>query len=158
MPIDRRGFLKTGAMSAFLALQVSRYNLTFGQGGVAADSAYDFPIPYEAQTNAVFNFRRETFEPYVGGIFRVRGTRRVPVELTLVEVRDTSWMPDASVRGRSRACNSFDLLFHSNAPLFTLTPIYRLEHAALGRFELFLTRTRDDRWPLVYAAVINHVV
>lgn len=158
MAMNRRGFLKTGAMFAFFAATLGRYSLALAQGGGAYAPAYDYPIPYDAQTDTVYNFRRETFEPYVGGVFRARGTRRGSVSLTLVEVRDTSWRPDESVRGVSRPCDSFHLLFQANAPLSTLTPTQRLEHAALGSFNLFLTRTKDDRWPLVYVAVVNHVV
>lgn len=158
MKSNRRGFIKAGVISAFFSLVITRYNFAHGQSTMLSDPSSDFPIPYEAQLNAVYSFRRETFEPYVGGIFGVRGTRRGRVNLTLLEVKDTSWRPDADMRGVSRPCDSFELLFQASAPLTELTSTHRLEHAALGSFNLFLTRTKGEGGQLLYVAVINHVI
>jgi hypothetical protein len=55
-----------------------------------------------------------------------------------------------------RRTDCFSLLFRSTAPLSQLSSIHTLEHAALGKFDLFLTES-VGRGEYFYEAVINHV-
>jgi len=162
MPVTRRKFLKSGATAVFAAGLVFRTGaVAFGQDGKRPDTANGFKIPYEAQQNPVFYYTRATFEPYIGGVFQTRGHGGGTVELTLVAVHD--WNPKATVKTRrgvaaeSLRTDCFSLLFRASGPLPDLTTIYRLEHGALGSFDLFMTASKGPHGELFYEAVINHL-
>jgi hypothetical protein len=147
-------------MTALMAgLLIKPGAFAFGQNLRRTDPAFDFQIPYEAQKDAVFYYTRTTFEPYVGGIFSTRGIGGKTVNLTLLSVRDCT--PDAKslkVTKKSRPSNCFALNFRSPVPLSDLTTIYRLDHGALGQFNLFMTRRGATRGGIIYEAVINHII
>ena len=73
MPVTRRSFLRSGATAALTtAVALKAAPMAFAQIGAKPDPTRDVPIPYEARQSPLVSFKRETFEPYVGGIFRVR--------------------------------------------------------------------------------------
>jgi len=158
MSLTRRVFLKSGAVSVLAAgFLIQPVRSAFAQSLTPANPAQDFQVPYEAKLAAVFSYTRATFEPYVGGIFQTRGVAGKTVELTLVSVRDCT--PDAKsqkVTKKSRPSDCFTLNFRASGPLSDLSSIYRLEHAALGQFDLFLTRRGEPDKEIFYEAVINH--
>src|SRR5437764_13593986 len=145
MSVTRRKFLRSGAITVLSAGLVFRPGaIAFGQDVKRPDAARGlYPIPQQAQRDPVFAYTRATFEPYVGGIFSTRGVGGGTVELTLVAVRDrnpkSTTKTKRGVVAESRNMDCFSLLFRSPARLSDLTTIYRLEHAALGTFDLFLT-------------------
>jgi hypothetical protein len=49
------------------------------------------------------------------------------------------------------------LLFVSEERLPQFTTIYKIEHAALGQFDLFLTAGTGKQGELYYQAVFNHL-
>ena len=151
MSVSRRSFIRSAAVCALATGALLRTPLAaFGQTG--------FAIPYEATTSPVFNFTRATFDPYLNGTFTAAGLRSRTVELQLVAIRDYASPSDARLITRAqRRTDCFSLLFRSAAPLSQLSSMHRLEHAALGQFDLFLTESvgRDGYF---YEAVINHVV
>jgi hypothetical protein len=51
----------------------------------------------------------------------------------------------------------FTLNFRADGPLSEITTIHRLDHAALGRLDLFLTHRVDERGQHFYEAVFNHL-
>jgi Domain of unknown function (DUF6916) len=156
MSVSRRRFIRSAAVCALATGALLRTPLAaFGQ---AADAALDFPIPYEATTSPVFHYTQATFEPYLNGIFVAAGARSRTVELQLVAIRGYA-PPSAALlttRVHHRRTDCFSLLFRSAAPLSELSSIHKLEHAALGEFDLFLTES-VGRGGYFYEAVINHV-
>ncbi|PYS81022.1 MAG: hypothetical protein DMF67_18325 [Acidobacteria bacterium] len=162
MSFTRRRFLRSGAITILSAGLVFRPGvLAFGQDAKRPDSARGLhPIPLQAQQESVFNYTRATFEPYIGGVFTTRGVGGGTVELTLVAVRDWNPKPKSKLRVAeavtSRA-DCFSLVFRASDNLPELTTIYRLEHGALGAFDLFMTRSEDPQGQIFYEAVINHV-
>lgn len=162
MSVTRRKFLRSGALTVLAAGLVFRTGTpALGQGRKHPDSAHGFRIPFEAQQDPVFFFTRATFEPYLGGVFTTRGLGGGTVELTLVAVRDRN--PKATVKtargvaSASRRTDCFSLLFRASGVLPELSTIYRLEHGALGTFDLFMTASRGPKGELFYEAVINHL-
>ena len=154
MSVSRRSFIRSAAVCALAAGALLRTPLAaFGQ---AAGAAQDFPIPYEAATSPVFHYTLATFEPYLKGIFLAAGGRTRTVELQLVAIRGYAPPSGALLTKAYRRTDCFSLLFRSAAPLSQLSSIHRLEHAALGEFDIFLTESveRDEYF---YEAVINHV-
>jgi hypothetical protein len=160
MPVTRRSFLRSGATAALTAAMVLKAApAAFAQIGAKPDHSRDFPTPAEAQQSPLLTFKRETFQPYVGGKFLVSAGRST-VEMTLKEVRDLT--PSAAINRAMKASSqtdAFALVFSSSGKLTDLTTIYNVEHAGLGKFSLFLT-LRDgasDARVYVYEAVFNHV-
>ncbi|HYG78905.1 MAG TPA: hypothetical protein VD861_00875 [Pyrinomonadaceae bacterium] len=161
MSVTRRSFLRSGATAALTtAVALKAAPMAFAQIGAKPDPTRDVPIPYEARQSPLVSFKRETFEPYVGGIFRVRAGAHA-VDMTLTKVRGC----EISARGRrlskkeAKKTECFALVFKSDEALTDLTSIYDIEHAALGKFALFLTR-RDGptRGTHFYEAVFNHAL
>ncbi len=154
MSVSRRSFIRSAAVCALATGALFRAPLAaFGQAG----AGQYFAIPYEATTSPVFNYTRETFEPYLQGIFVAAGARSRTVELQLVEIRDYTSPSGARLTTEARRrADCFSLLFYSAAPLSQSSSIHRLEHAALGGFDLFLKES-VGRGGYFYEAVINHV-
>ena len=152
MPVSRRSFLKSGATAALTAgIALQAAPLVFGQSGTT-------PVPFEAEQSPLFYFKRETFQPYVGGTFRVSAGGST-VEMTLKEVRDlTPSRKSLRVMQAEQETDCFALVFNSASKLTDLTTIYDVEHGALGKFSLFLTRRADASTTRVqvYEAVFNH--
>ena len=157
MSVSRRRFIRWAAVCALATGALLRTPLAaFGQA-VGGGAAQDFPIPYEAATSPVFHYTQATFEPYLNGIFLAAGGRSRTVELQLVEIRGYAPPSGALFIARAhRQTDCFSLLFRSAAPLSQLSSIHTLEHAALGKFDLFLTES-VGRGEYLYEAVINHV-
>jgi hypothetical protein len=159
MPVTRRSFLRSGATAALTAaVALKAAPMTFGQISSKPDTTRDFETPYEAKKSPLFTFKRETFQPYVGGTFRVRAGAH-SVDMTLTKVRDHV----LSARGKgltkkARPSDSFTLVFTSSEKLTDLTSIYDVEHAALGTFALFLTRRDGPGGTYFYEAVFNHAL
>lgn len=144
-------------MTAAIALKAAP--AAFAQISSKPDTTRDFAVPYEAQKDPIFFFKRETFQPYVGGTFNVRAGAH-SLEMTLSKVRGC----EVSAKGRaltkkSRESDCFALVFTANDKLTDLTSIYDVEHSALGKFALFLTR-RDgpSKGTYFYEAVFNHAL
>jgi len=159
-PQSRRSFLRSGTLAALAAgCALATPQLTFAQERKRPTPATDFDLPIEASQNAVFYYTQATFEPYVGGIFRGRGAGRT-VNLELVSVRGQLPPKNAPrmMRKAGPATRSFTLTFHADGTLSEVTTIHRLEHAALGRFDIFLTRRgEDDAGRIIYEAVFTHL-
>lgn len=157
MPITRRNFIRSGAVTALSAgLVLSAGALVFGQDKAKSNPALDFQIPFEAQQAPTFHFTRATFEPYVNGIFRARAGNNA-VNMTLLRVRDcTPSRKGLLLTKKSRLSDCFALEFRATGKLTDLTTIYDIEHGALGTFALFMTRRDGPHGTYFYEAVFNH--
>ena len=156
MPVTRRSFLRSGATAILATAAVLQAApAAFSQIGAKHDPKRDFETPFEAQQRPTFLFTRETFQPYVGGTFRVSAGAN-GYDMTLIKVRGN----EISERGKgltkkARQSDSFVLVFNSNGELTDLTTIYDVEHAALGKFVVFLTRRDNPDGGYFYEAVFN---
>lgn len=171
--------MRTGALAAISAgFALSSVRPVFGQDSKKSTPSRDFEIPHEARLDPVFSYTMATFEPYVGGIFTTRGKGGQKVSLTLVKVKDVR--PGAQTRTpagtsraqaarpvqphksaltpKSRPTEAFALTFRASGPLSDLSTIHQLEHAALGKFLLFLVHSEDEEGRHFYEAVINRPV
>ena len=167
----RRTFLRTSALAAAsAAIALSPARLAFGQDTKKQNPSQDHEIPYEAKLDPVFSYRKETFDPYVGGAFAARGADGKRVTLTLVSVNEERRSSSSRAAGKSggtektpltakaRPTESFTLIFRASGPLSELSTIHQLDHAALGKFSLFLVHATDAKGQETYEAVINHAV
>ncbi|MDX6696147.1 MAG: hypothetical protein QOF02_3750 [Blastocatellia bacterium] len=150
MTVSRRNFLRKSSMIALAAtLPLSLSTLGSGQqqGGPPPG------VPPAAQRNPLYNFTRSTFASYVNSVFIVNS---VPLaEIVLVEVKETPLVVDR-MANRTPVGECFTLVFRGPAQTRFKQNTYRLEHASLGQFELFLGPTdRPDNEHQYYTAVIN---
>lgn len=158
MSVSRRRFLKTCALSALGAGgAVGLGPAAFGQDSARPNPALDFAVPFEAQQSPAFYYTRQTFEPYVGGVFR-GWAGRTAVDLVLLSVTDYAPATTTKITTtRPPRIDTFSLTFQANRSLSTLTDMHKLEHAALGRFVLNMKRSVDERGRIFYEAVISHL-
>ena len=148
MLMPRRKFLASSLFfGASAALMLGNARTVF------ANESDDIPI--SAQRDPVFMFTAATFEPYIGGYFQTHNARGQVVALKLLKVETF----EATNRITSKAVktSSFSLLFISEERLPKFTSIYKIEHGALGQFDLFLTPSTGKNGELFYEAVFNHV-
>lgn len=158
MTVSRRTFLRSGAMTVFLTgLALDSVPRVFAQQSRKHNPSRDFQVSYEAKKEPAYYFKRETFQPYLNGVFTLRAGAN-SIEATLVSVRDCTPNPKSKVTGKSRPSDSFALVFRSEGKLTDLTSIYDVEHAALGKFPLFLTRRDGPHGTYFYEAVFNHAL
>lgn len=156
MTVTRRSFLRSGAMSVLLTgLALDTIPLAFAQNLRKSDPTQDFQVSVEAKREPTFYFKRETFQPYVGGVFTLSAGAN-SVEATLASVRDCKPSPKSQLTKKSRPTDCFALVFRAEGKLTDLTSIYDVEHGALGKFALFLTRRDDPSGTYFYEAVFNH--
>jgi hypothetical protein len=170
MSIARRNFLRSAIMSTISAgLAFSSAQLVFGQqarrgeirparkgGPVDADS--DFPIPMEAQQDALFYFRPRTFSPYVGDIFQAPDALGKMIELKLTRVSEYKMNAATRISTRkSRQTECFSLTFSAAERLPSFSSIHQISHPALGEFDLFLTSHETENGTFLYEAVFNHI-
>ncbi len=109
------------------------------------------PLPDEVLRDPVLSFRKETFEPYVGGYFEAPGARGKMIALKLVKVE--AYEP----KTRIIASDAFRLLFKAESELPIFSSIHPIRHGALGEFSLFLTLQDGPDGEIYYEAVINHL-
>ena len=159
MTVTRRSFLRSGAVTVLLTgLALDSVPLAFAQQSRKSDPTQDFQVSFETMQESVFNFKRQTFEPYLNGIFKLSAGAK-SVEATLVSIRDCKQNPAKSkVTPKARQTDCFSLVFQANGKLTDLTTIYDVEHGALGKFALFLTRRDGPSDTYFYEAVFNRAL
>lgn len=156
MNLTRRNFLRAGTITALLAgLNLSPASLVFGQTKSRGEGG--FAIPYEAKTDPVFYFTRETFAPYLNSTFRMTtGAKGVAFDVTLVSVFD--FQAQARTRKtKTHGGECFSLTFRAGARDTVSQGTYKFSHPALGRFSLFVVPGTTEDGTTTYEAVINHI-
>lgn len=154
MSHSRRAFLKDGLCSVLsVGLLIASSRATFGQGQKTPTTQAEIPI--EAQTDPVFTFSEQTFKPYVNGIFTAPNARGEKIELRLIELVPYK-APSKKVTSSSIPTKSFTLIFKTRDELPPFTSIHTISHPALGEFDLFLSKRKNDDGDFFYEAVITH--
>jgi hypothetical protein len=155
MTVSRRKFLRASTMIALTAaLPLGLSGIVAGQERrkTAPPNVERPAVPVEAQRNPLYNYTRETFAPYVNSIFIVNS---VPLaEITLIEVKETPLVVDKKAK-RVPTGECFTLVFRGPSRTRFEQNMYRLEHAALGQFDLFIGPTDRSGRQQYYTAVIN---
>jgi hypothetical protein len=158
MSVSRRKFIKSGALTALSAgLIFKAGESAFGQKKAPRRPISKFDVPYEAQQNPILYYDRATFEPYIGGTFIGRDSRGRAIELRLLRVTENKPTSATITQGRSPDTESFSLTFNASRPLPPFTSIHVIDHAVLGKFDLFLQSVGDNS-QLLYQAVITHLL
>lgn len=147
MSVSRRRFLKSGAisaMSAGLVLQSTRSAF----GGNSAGKSLGL-----SSAGGRFNYSRANFEPHLGSTFKVR-LGKDSVNLKLIDLVD--YQRSSKRQMPVTGTESFVLAFRAPKTLHHHSTTQKLEHPALGKFDLFMTGSQD-RGKIFYTAVINRI-
>lgn len=136
VPMRRRQFLSRvpllGAMAAAAGPAGSAWGVAAGRGGLR-------PM--------IADLTMDSFAPHRGTAFRLCPSEGPGFEVELVEVRSLGRSPMAGMR------DPFSLVFRAAAGSHVPQRIYPIEHAALGRLELFLVPIGPDAAGMCYEAV-----
>jgi hypothetical protein len=147
------------ALSAGVVLGTARASFPQKSGRVstAIETQTRAALPLEAQQDPVFLFTHATFDSYVGDIFLAPNARGEMISLTLLKVN--TYRPERATRLATKPSpetDCFSLTFKAADQLPPFTSIHKVNHPALGNFDLFLT-PRQSGSVIYYEAVINHI-
>lgn len=155
MQLPRRGFLKTGALTAVSA------GLAIGGARLASAQR---PAPSRntaapGKTDSILlSFTSETFHPYVGDYFQAPNARGEMVSLKLTQVLNYKAKNSSRISTRmSPELRSFSLTFEASEKLPQFTSIHKVSHPALGEFDLFLSPRELEDGTMIYEAVFSHL-
>lgn len=155
MDISRRKFVRTGVIASALAA----IPLALAKTAAARDGGKTLPQSLiaganggaEGQSSALDFYSKSRFAPYVNSQFQVKSSQLETVKVTLAEVADF-----CETAGNGGEC--FALRFTGPVRGSFQQNTYEVEHAALGKFSLFLVpvgmRPAGAR-TVNYEAVIN---
>jgi hypothetical protein len=153
MVVSRRSFMKRGSLLVLTAgVSLGFADRIYGRDADQYRSPTQDNLPQTDDTPAPFNYAKATFLPYVDTIFRVYyPNSSKALTTTLISISDIGPTPDRTEAGRE----CFVLKFRGTETLRQNT--YLVEHAALGRFDLFLGPAGKNKQGVYYEAVINRL-
>lgn len=93
------------------------------------------------------NFTVRTFSGHLGSTFRVYADASNPLDVELISATE---LGEEAKQGRP-----FSIVFRGSGDVVLTQRIYRMEHAEVGGFELFLVPIGPDEKGLRYEAVFN---
>ena len=96
------------------------------------------------------NFTVGTFSEHLGGTFRVYPDDSNQLDVELISATDLSEKPGETSRGRP-----FSVVFRGGGEASLPQRTYRMEHARIGVFEIFLVPIGPDEKGPRYEAVFN---
>ncbi len=96
------------------------------------------------------SFTVHTFSGRVGEAFRIHPGDEDPLEVELITATDLSEKPGEASRGRP-----FSIVFRGPRDFLLPQRTYRVEHAGIGAFDLFLVPIGPDEKGLRYEAVFT---
>lgn len=147
MTITRRNFIQNlGAVTA----AVVTLNST---GSIFASSSNpnELFLPSASLSDPLNYLKKAHFEPFINTSVRVQTVKK-QIQLRLVEVKDLNSKTNLS---RGFKGESFSLLFEDSRQSKLPQETYKIQHARLGEFALFLVPTglKGNR----YEAIINRI-
>jgi hypothetical protein len=149
MSISRRKFITAGTMIALTAgipLKAVAFSTTQESGSATGTQ----PLP-QVKADPIFDYTKAIFAAQLNSSFQLQSKRVKPVVVKLTQVNDVGPVPDQRVTGRE----CFSLVFTTRAKLPQDT--YMVEHAALGKFALFIVPVGKGKVDREYEAVINRM-
>lgn len=156
MKIPRRKFLKAGVLATAFASIPLKTGTSVGQSKKLKPPADYFPIPPDIQNDPFQYYTKATFAPYVGSTFAVRLSRSQVRYLQLRKVEDMC--PASANTSVTTLGECFSLLFLGPRNAYLQQNTYKFEHAALGKFQLFIVpagRHPTSKNQEYYKAIIN---
>jgi hypothetical protein len=112
-------------------------------------------LPFGTKGQPSISFSPSTFSPHLNSTFRAHLNNISAVDLELVEVSDDS--PSSTSKRKAFQTKSFSLEFTASGHSTFPSGNYLMEHAALGKFLLFISPVSRPNKPARYQAVFNHL-
>jgi hypothetical protein len=157
MNISRRRFMKTGmiAATALVPLGLAKTAVAQQSKDGRSNSVPDSKALNKNRTSRLFYYNKSTFTPYVNSEFRVHLSSSKAVAITLVGIEDFS---NSQEKLRAVGDESFTLEFNGPSSRAFKQQTYEVEHAALGRFSLFIVPVGmpTAKGDISYEAAFNH--
>jgi len=156
MVVSRRDFMKRGTLVVLATgATLSIPDLAFGQqtGTGRPGQVKTQTVPSQSRPDPLNHLTKAAYEANLNTVFRIPLGASKAVGLTLIEVTNMGPVPDKTVAGQE--CFALKFSGPRGRPLSQGT--YRMEHAALGRFDLFIVPGGKDKKGLYYQAVINRL-
>jgi Domain of unknown function (DUF6916) len=149
MSISRRHFLRTGAIvCAAAGAPMSLSALAAEERSLGNGHAQP-----TGTTPALMS--KAAFAPHLNTVFSICLPDGQEISAELIALRDTG--PARQQKATARAAREcFALAFRTTAQPPLVQNTYRLEHRALGRFDLFIGPVPSKKRGQVYEAIINH--
>jgi pimeloyl-ACP methyl ester carboxylesterase len=97
-------------------------------------------------------FTAETFSEHLGTTFRIYPSAESPLGIELISVTELGEEPERDVAGHRRP---FSILFRGTRDVLLPQRIYRIEHAEIGSFEIFLVPIGPDDKGHRYEAIFT---
>jgi pimeloyl-ACP methyl ester carboxylesterase len=97
-------------------------------------------------------FTAGTFSGHVGSVFRVYPDPGDPLDFELISVTGLGERPEGESSGRRQP---FSIVFRGPGNVLLSQRIYRMEHAEIGSFDLFIVPIGPDEKGLRYEAVFT---
>jgi hypothetical protein len=93
------------------------------------------------------------FAAHLHTVFHVQSRAGQTVPLELVELTEHKSAQQTARAGQE----CFALAFRARGRQALKQSTYRIQHRALGQFDLFITPIKSEKYGQVYEAIINHV-
>lgn len=149
MSISRRHFLRTGAVVCAAA------GAPMSLSALAAEERSLGNGHTQSTGTTPDLMSKAAFAPHLNSVFFIRLQNGEEISAELIELRDCG--PARRQKANTRAAREcFALAFHTTAQPPLAQNTYRLEHRALGRFDLFIGPVPGKKRGQVYEAIINH--
>lgn len=94
-------------------------------------------------------YELSTYQPHVGGTFRLELAGHPPIDLKLVDAAPGPWQRD------DRGKVAFRLEFSGPAEPLLAQATYRIQHPEVGGVDLFIVPLAQDAVSATYEAVVN---
>jgi len=149
--------MKAGAMvaaTAFVPLGLAKTAAAQQSKDGRSASAASGKALNKGQINRISYYNKSTFTPYLNSKFRVHLNSSKAIAITLVGIEDFSNSQE-TLRAAGDEC--FTLQFDGPSGRAFGQQTYEVEHAALGRFSLFIVPVgmRTGKGEISYEAVFN---
>ena len=138
MKITRRKFLAAAPLVAGAVMQFNGVAL----GQLAGRSRFTDPLA---------RLGWSSFYPYINTAFTFTGAEGTPFEMRLANMIDN--VAESQRSGLQGEC--FSLIFRPTQGQVLTQDVYRVEHFALGRFDLLITVGGTENGSTSYDALIN---
>ncbi len=160
MTLSRRWFLKGFTLTAFtFGSTLGGLNSAAGQNPKHSTPVLDSKPQRKVKRELLSYYNRSAFDPCVGSTFRVNTGLNKKIDLKLVQISDYHADPNTRISLlKGRETETFSLHFSAKERLPEFTSVYRIEHDALGAFDLFLVYRYQQADVHFYEAVFNRVI
>ena len=149
MPISRRYFLRAGAVTMAAASAPISLNVLAAARGARNNAAAPQPDSAPALMS------KAMFAAHLNTTFLIRPHNAQAVRVKLVELEDCGPAPQQQGAAHAGA-ECFALAFSAPAQRALKQSTYRIEHHALGQFDLFIAPMKSAKHGQIYEAIINH--